>query len=103
MESTVYRRGSDGKIVGTPEANRLDEQPVFSVSTYRAGEIGNTQIQPEIVADKPQTLSVNPEAVKSSPKLPAFKLPKLSFRKSKSRFPRPVRYIRNIVFFYTIS
>ena len=100
MESTVYRRDSDGKVIGTPEANRLDEQPVFSVSTYRAGEISNTQIQPEIVADKPQTLPVNPEAVKSSPKLPAFKLPKLSFRKSKSRFPRPVRYIRNIVLAY---
>ena len=100
MESTVYRRDSDGKVIGTPEANRLDEQPVFSVSTYRAGEIGNTQIQPEIVADKPQPLPVNPEAVKSSPKLPAFKLPKLSFRKSKSRFPRPVRYIRNIVLAY---
>ena len=100
MESTVYRRDSDGKVIGTPEANRLDEQPVFSVSTYRAGEISNTQIQPEIVADKPQPLPVNPEAVKSSPKLPAFKLPKLSLRKSKSRFPRPVRYIRNIVLAY---
>ena len=100
MESTVYRRDSDGKVIGTPEANRLDEQPVFSVSTYRAGEIGNTQIQPEIVADKPQTMPVNPETVKSSPKIPAFKLPKLSFRKSKSRFPRPVRYIRNIVLAY---
>lgn len=100
MESTVYRRDSDGKVIGIPEANRLDEQPVFSVSTYRAGEISNTQIQPEIVADKPQTMPVNPETVKSSPKIPAFKLPKLSFRKSKSRFPRPVRYIRNIVLAY---
>jgi len=100
VESTVYRRDSDGKVIGTPEANRLDEQPVFSVSTYRAGEISNTQIQPEIVADKPQPLPVNPEAVKSSPKLPAFKLPKFSFRKSKSRFPRPVRYVRNLVLAY---
>ena len=100
MESTVYRRDSDGKVIGIPEANRLDEQPVFSVSTYRAGEISNTQIQPEIVADKPQTMPVNPETVKSSPKIPAFKLPKFSFRKSKSRFPRPVRYIRNIVLAY---
>jgi len=100
VESTVYRRDSDGKVIGIPEANRLDEQPVFSVSTYRAGEISNTQIQPEIVADKPQTMPVNPETVKSSPKIPAFKLPKFSFRKSKSRFPRPVRYIRNIVLAY---
>jgi LCP family protein required for cell wall assembly len=45
-------------------------------------------------------LPVNPEAVKSSPKLPAFKLPKFSFRKSKSRFPRPVRYVRNLVLAY---
>ena len=36
----------------------------------------------------------------SAPKLPSVKLPKLSLGKSKSRFPRPVRYIRNIVLAY---
>ena len=57
MESTVYRRGSDGKVIGTPEANPVVEQPVvpvFAVSTYRAGEIGQTQAQPKYVAEKPQ-------------------------------------------------
>ena len=111
MESTVYRRGSDGKIVGTAEAKPVIEMPappVFAVSTYRAGDIGQTQAQPKIVADTPQpVVPVKPEppqptpvAVKPSPKLPAVNLPKFSFGKSKSRFPRPVRYIRNIVLAY---
>ena len=111
MESTVYRRGSDGKIVGTAEAKPVIEmpvEPVFAVSTYRAGDIGQTQAQPKIVADTPQpVVPVKPEppqptpvAVKPSPKLPAVNLPKFSFGKSKSRFPRPVRYIRNIVLAY---
>lgn len=111
MESTVYRRGSDGKIVGTPEAKPVIEMPappVFAVTTYRAGDIGQTQAQPKIVADTPQpVVPVKPEpqqptpvAVKPSPKLPAVNLPKFSFGKSKSRFPRPVRYIRNIVLAY---
>ena len=111
MESTVYRRGSDGKIVGTPEAKPVIEMPappVFAVTTYRAGDIGQTQAQPKIVADTPQPVvpekpeppQPTPVAVKPSPKLPAFNLPKFSFGKSKSRFPRPVRYIRNIVLAY---
>ena len=111
MESTVYRRGSDGKIVGTAEAKPVIEMPappVFAVTTYRAGDIGQTQAQPKIVADTPQpVVPVKPEppqptpvAVKPSPKLPAVNLPKFSFGKSKSRFPRPVRYIRNIVLAY---
>ena len=111
MESTVYRRGSDGKIVGTPEAKPVTEMPappVFAVTTYRAGDIGQTQAQPKIVADTPQPVvpekpeppQPTPVAVKPSPKLPAFNLPKFSFGKSKSRFPRPVRYIRNIVLAY---
>lgn len=111
MESTVYRRSSDGKIVGTPEAKPVIEMPatpVFAVTTYRAGDIGQTQAQPKIVADMPQpVVPVKPEpqqptpvAVKPSLKLPAFNLPKFSFGKSKSRFPRPVRYIRNIVLAY---
>ena len=113
MESTVYRRSSDGKVIGTPEANPVTEQPVvpvFAVSTYRAGEIGQTQAQPKIVAEKPQsagamepfvetsTPSVKP---KSDPlKFPTINLPKFSFGKGNSRFPRPVRYIRNIVLAY---
>jgi LCP family protein required for cell wall assembly len=96
VESTVYRRSSDGKIVGTPEAKseiEIPVDPVFAATTYRAGEIGNTQAQPRIVAEKPQTKA-------STPKGPAFTLPKFSFGKSKSRPPRPVRYIRNIVLAY---
>ena len=96
MESTVYRRSSDGKIVGTPETKseiEIPVDPVFAATTYRAGEIGNTQAQPRIVAEKPQ-----PKA--PTPKGPAFTLPKFSFGKSKSRFPQPVRYIRNLVLAY---
>jgi LCP family protein required for cell wall assembly len=108
VESTVYRRGTDGKVIGTPEANPIVEkpvEPVFSVSTYRAGEIGNTQIQPRIVADmpRPNTASHTPALAPTSisqPKAPTFSLPRISFGKSKSRYPRPVRYIRNIVLAY---
>ena len=99
MESTVYRRDSDGKVIGAPEANRVDEQPVFSVTTFRTGEKGNTQVQPSIVADKSQSESISSQ-VDANPKTRAFRLPKLSLRKSKSRFPRPVRYIRNLVLAY---
>jgi len=120
VESTVYRRGSDGKIVGTPEAKPVIEMPappVFAVTTYRAGDIVQTQAQPKIVVDTPQPevfaapvvaaplptpVETKPaqQQVKPSPKLPAFNMPKFSFGKSKSRFPRPVRYIRNIVLAY---
>ena len=126
MESTVYRRGSDGKVIGTPETNPVIEQPaapVFAVTTYRAGEIGQTGTQPKIVAEKPQpvvviepviesvaatpspALEIETETPSAKPKDPATKrslvsLPKFPSRKSKSRFPRPVRYIRNIVLAY---
>jgi LCP family protein required for cell wall assembly len=129
VESTVYRRGSDGKVIGTPEVKSTSEtpdEPIFSVTTYRAGEIGNTQSQPRVVAEKPQSVFSSspaelqpvvhesefktPSPVKSqtpatnpknvSPKTPTFTLPKFSFRKSRSRYPRPVRYIRNIVLAY---
>jgi len=125
VESTVYRRGSDGNVIGTPETNHAAEQPrepVFSVTTYRSGEIGQTQAQPKYVADSPQPEIAmppaavisdptpapkeikpsNPQAnpIVSKPKIPGVTLPKVSFRKGKSRFPRPVRYIRNIVLAY---
>ena len=100
MESTVYRRGSDGKVIGTPEANPVFDQPVepvFSVTTFRAGEIGQTGALPKYVADKPQA----PRPM-SKPKMPVITLPKFSFGKSKSRYPKPVRYIRNIVLAYLV-
>ena len=125
MESTVYRRGSDGKVIGTPEAIPVIEQPgepVFSVTTYRAGEIGQTQAQPKFVADTPQPATAIPPAVVapepapvleeiklsnpqvnpivSKPKIPGVTLPKFSFGKGKSRYPLPIRYIRNIVLAY---
>ena len=131
MDSTVYRRDSDGKIIGTPEVNSIAEptgEPVFSVTTYRAGDIGQTQSQPKIVAEKPQPIvptpppavaqpvavtpapkSTQPKPAAQStklpgdkPKMPAISLPKLSFGKGKSRYPRPVRYIRNIVLAYLV-
>jgi hypothetical protein len=71
VESTVYRRGSDGKIVGTAEAKPVIEMPappVFAVSTYRAGDIGQTQAQPKIVADTPQpVVPVKPEPPQPTP------------------------------------
>lgn len=128
MESTVYRRGSDGKIIGTPEVKPIIETPVetvFSVTTYRAGEIGNTQVQTPFVAEKPQPeASIDPSVVTpksqsvkqtpppvqvqapvakpkmTTPKPPAINWPKFSLKKGKSRYPRPVRYIRNIVLAY---
>ena len=95
MESTVYRRGSDGKVIGTPETNLVPDQPVepvFSVTTFRSGEIDQTQAKPKIVAEKPQ---VNPRS--SRPKPPRPNLPKFSKTKRKSRIPLPIRLIRNCV------
>lgn len=87
MESTVYRRGSDGKVIGTPETKPETEtpvEPIFSVTTYRAGEISNA----------------NSPLEARSLKVPKFTMPKFSLRKSKSRYPRPVRYVRNVVLAY---
>ena len=100
MESTVYRRGSDGKVIGTPEANPVLDQPVepvFSVTTFRSGEIGQTGALPKYVADKPQVERIAPK-----PKMPGITLPKFSSGKNKSRYPKPVRYIRNIVLAYLV-
>jgi LCP family protein required for cell wall assembly len=96
VESTVYRRGSDGKVIGTPDIKPITEisvEPVFAVTTYRAGEVGQTQAQPKFVAEKPQTKTATPKGT-------SFSLPKFALRKSKSRFPRPVRFVRNIVLAY---
>jgi LCP family protein required for cell wall assembly len=129
VEATVYRRGTDGKVIGTPEVKPLTEtpvEPIFAVTTYRAGEIGQTQAQPKIVAEKLQSISPAtsttvkptppapvvkaPDPVKAQtpatkpkpalPKAPSVTLPKLSLGRSKSHYPRPVRYIRNIVLAY---
>jgi len=100
VESTVYRRGSDGKVIGTPEANPVLDQPVepvFSVTTFRSGEIGQTGALPKYVADKPQVERIAPK-----PKMPGITLPKFSSGKNKSRYPKPVRYIRNIVLAYLV-
>jgi hypothetical protein len=35
VESTVYRRGSDGKVIGTPEAKPVIEQPVLFSQSLR--------------------------------------------------------------------
>ena len=110
MEATVYRRGPDGKIIGSPEVKPLpappvvQPEPVFAVTTYRAGDIGQTQAQPRIVVDsQPVTPELKSETKQPrTPVLPSIKLPKFKLPKSKStkRFPRPVRYIRNIVLAY---
>jgi LCP family protein required for cell wall assembly len=103
VEATVYRRSSDGKVIGTPETIPVTDPqltPVFAVTTFRAGEIGQTGPQPKIVAEKPQPVVPVAEPKTVSPKLPKLTRPKLSNGKSKSRYPRPVRYIRNIVLAY---
>jgi LCP family protein required for cell wall assembly len=110
VEATVYRRGPDGKIIGTPEVKPIPAppvvqlEPVFAVTTYRAGDISQTQAQPRIVVDsQPVSAEVEVEAIPPrTPKVPSIKLPKFKLPKSKStkRFPRPVRYIRNIVLAY---
>ncbi|CAB4331781.1 unannotated protein [freshwater metagenome] len=106
MEATVYRRGPDGKIIGTPEAKPTPAaqsglaEPVFAVSTYQSGDIGQTQGQSRATTSKPPRPEV--ETLPSKPRqplLPSIKLPKLK-SKSANRFPRPVRYIRNIVLAY---
>ncbi len=87
MESTVYRKGSDGKVIGTPETKPVTEtpvEPIFSATTYRAGEFSNA----------------NSPSETRSLKVPKFTMPKFSLRKSKSRYPRPVRYVRNVVLAY---
>ena len=101
MDSTIYRRTESGEISGTPELPSPPKErkaaPVFSVSTFRAGDIGDTKIQPPFVVD---SQSENRSNLKS--KLLSLKLPwhKTSKKQETKRFPRPVRYIRNIVLAY---
>lgn len=98
MDSTVYRRGSNGKVIGIPEAYPVSEkpaEPIFSVTTFRSGEVGQTQVQPKNVAEKPQV-----ERAVSKLKMPQVALPKFSLGKGRSRYPRPIRYVRNIVLAY---
>lgn len=100
MDSTVYRRGSDGKVIGTAEVDPVLGQPIepiFSVTTFRAGEISQTATQPRYVADEPQVERIAPK-----PKMPGITLPKFSSGKNKSRYPKPIRYIRNIVLAYLV-
>ena len=77
MESTVYRRGSDGKVIGTPEVKSVTEtpiEPIFTVTTYRAGEIGQTKAQPKVVVEKPQPVIPTPPAiVQPTPPAPVVK------------------------------
>jgi LCP family protein required for cell wall assembly len=100
VDSTVYRRGSDGKVIGTAEVDPVLGQPIepiFSVTTFRAGEISQTATQPRYVADEPQVERIAPK-----PKMPGITLPKFSSGKNKSRYPKPIRYIRNIVLAYLV-
>ncbi|MFM1777575.1 MAG: hypothetical protein RL741_193 [Actinomycetota bacterium] len=110
MDSTIYRRSQSGAISGTPELNspqkEINAESVFSVSTFHSGEITDTKSQP-VYVDSPQldqpanSKSGNWFTNLRSPflaiKLPWRKSPKI---KSAKRFPRPVRYIRNIVLAY---
>ena len=110
MDSTIYRRSQSGAISGTPELNppqkAINAEPVFSVSTFQSGEITDTRSQPVYVADPQldETLDsksgnwlTNLRSPFSAIKLPWRRTPKI---KSAKRFPRPVRYIRNLVLAY---
>lgn len=110
MDSTIYRRSQSGAISGTPELNppqkAINAEPVFSVSTFQSGEITDTRSQPAYVADPQLDETLNSKSGNwvrnlrspfSAIKLPWRRTPKI---KSAKRFPRPVRYIRNLVLAY---
>ena len=101
MDSTIYRRTQSGEISGTPELPSPPKEriaaPVFSVSTFRAGDIGDTKIQPPFVVRSQSEDRSNLKSKLLSLKLPWHKTSKIQKTK---RFPRPVRYIRNIVLAY---
>ena len=110
MDSTIYRRSQSGAISGTPELNppptEINAESVYSVSTFQSGEITDTQSQPIYVEsselDQPANSKsgnwfTNLKSPFSAIKMPWRKSPKV---KSAKRFPRPVRYIRNIVLAY---
>ena len=101
MDSTIYRRTESGEISGTPELPSPPKErkaaPVFSVSTFRAGDIGDTKIQPPFVISSQSENRSNLKSKLLSLKLPWHKTSKIQKTK---RFPRPVRYIRNIVLAY---
>ena len=110
MDSTIYRRSQSGAISGTPELNPpqkvINAEPVFSVSTFQSGEITDTRSQPAYVADpqlddlsnsKSGNWFTNLRSPFAAINLPWRKSPKI---KSAKRFPRPVRYIRNLVLVY---
>ncbi len=101
MDSTIYRRTQSGAISGTPELNNPPKEknvePVFSVSTFRAGDISETKTQPPFVGSSPlENIS------KFRTQFLSFNLPwrKSGKVKATKRFPRPVRYVRNIVLAY---
>lgn len=110
MDSTIYRRSQSGAISGTPELNptqkEISAEPVFSVSTFQSGELTDTKSQPIYVESSQVDQSSNSKLGNWFTNLrspfPAFKLPwrKSPKIKSAKRFPRPVRYIRNIVLAY---
>lgn len=108
MDSTIYRRADGGKIVGTPEStlrtNEFKSEPVFSVSTFRSGDLSDTKVQPRIAAISQLSEPTEPLIQKSakfsrnqSSNLPIRSTTKLQ---AKKRFPRPVRYVRNVVIAY---
>jgi LCP family protein required for cell wall assembly len=110
VDSTIYRRTQSGAIAGTPELNsppnEIKAEPIFSVSTFRSGDISDTKSQPPFVESSQVDHSskstsgnwfANLRSKFSGINLPWRKSPKI---KSAKRFPRPVRYIRNIVLAY---
>ena len=105
MDSTVYRRGPDGKIIGTAESNQnapdLATPPnsVFSVSTYSATELSGN---PDRNKTRPKKLrELKPKSRPAGAKI-SNSTSKSDSEKTKKRFPRSVRYIRNVVLAYLL-
>lgn len=112
MESTVYRRGADGAMVGTPESATPNPQPVHSTVYRSAGKSGipvrevesqqavnqqpNPLVEKRVASPRPKSNATPKE--KKPVKIP--KLPKSTEPKSVKKYPRWVRIVRNVVLGY---
>jgi LCP family protein required for cell wall assembly len=120
VDSTVYRRGDDGKVIGTPEIKPAVEshngssELNFRVTTYRSGEISKPGANKQNVkAQQIESVPANEQLARNETPIKKEKIRKQKparskavaqtekdLGKSKSRYPRPVRYVRNIVLAY---
>ena len=103
MDSTVYRRGPDGKIIGTADSKQIapdlatPPNSVFSVATYSASELGRSPS-----GNKAEPKKSSGPKPKSRPAGAKISKSTSNTEKTKKRFPRSVRYIRNVVLAYLL-